>query len=176
MGRYVKNILISCGFSGFWDMHTFPNGNWLIKATKQKLVDLFLNDWQCQVENNTSCYNYRLFKTKFCFEKYLVNVPAKFRKYLVKFRTRNHMLPVETGRWRRIPRENRKCHLCHLDVGDEYHYVLTCNYLSNLRRLYIDRKFVVRPNAIKFSMLLNTNSPAKLRKLCIFIKSVFESL
>ena len=31
----VKNILISCGFSGFWDMHTFPNRNWLIKATKQ---------------------------------------------------------------------------------------------------------------------------------------------
>ena len=23
----VKNILISCGFSGFWDMHTFLNGN-----------------------------------------------------------------------------------------------------------------------------------------------------
>ena len=172
----VKNILISCGFSGFWDIHTFPNRNWLVKATKQKLVDLFLNDWQSQIENNTSCYNYRLFKTKFCFEKYLVNVPANFRKYLVKFRTRNHMLPVETGRWRRIPRENRKCHLCHLDVGDEYHYVLTCNFLNNLRRLYIDRKFVVRPNAIKFSMLLNTNSPAKLRKLCIFIKSIFESL
>ena len=80
----VKNILISCGFSGFWDMHTFPNRNWLIKATKQKLVDLFLNEWQSQIENNTSCYNYRLFKTKFCFENYLVTVPTKFRKYLLK--------------------------------------------------------------------------------------------
>ena len=86
------------------------------------------------------------------------------------------MLPVETGRWRRIPRENRKCHLCHLDVGDEYHYFLTCNYLNNLRRQNIDRKFVVRPNAIKFSMLLNTKNPAKSRKFCIFNKSIFESL
>ena len=100
-------------------MHTFPNRNWLIKATKQKLVDLFLNEWQSQIEKNSSCYNYRLFKSRFCFEKYLVNVPAKFRKYLLKFRTRNHMLPVETGRWRRIRREDRKCHLCQLDIGDE---------------------------------------------------------
>ena len=102
----VKNVLISCGFSGFWDMHT-PNRNWLIKATKQKLIDLFLNEWKFQTDNNASYYKYRLFKTQFCFEKYLVNVPAKFRKYLVKFRTRNHVLPVKTGRWRRIPREKR---------------------------------------------------------------------
>ena len=61
----VKNILIPCDFSGFWDMHTFPNRKWLIKATKQKLVDLFLNDRQSEIENNTSCYNYRLFKTNF---------------------------------------------------------------------------------------------------------------
>ena len=157
-------------------MHTFPNRNWLIKATKQKLVDLFLNEWQSQIENNTSCYNYRLFKTKFCFENYLVTVPTKFRKYLLKFKARNHMLPVETGRWRRIPRENRKCHLCHLDIGDEYHYLINCNFLNNLRRQYIDRKFYVRPNAIKFSMLLNSTPSAKLRKLCTFIKFIFDSL
>ena len=96
-----------------------------------------------------------------------MNVPAKFRKYLIKFRNRNYMLPVETGRWRPIPLQNRKFHLCHLDIGDEYHYVLTCNYLNNLRKHYVDRKFFVRPNAIKFSML---------RKLCSFIKSIFESL
>ena len=35
------------------------------------------------------------------------------------------MLPVETGRWRRIRREDRQCHLCRLDIGDEYHYMLT---------------------------------------------------
>ena len=86
------------------------------------------------------------------------------------------MLPVETGRWRRIPRENRLCHLCHLDIGDEYHYLLTCNYFINLRRQYIDRTLFVRPNVMKFSMLLNTKNPAKLRKLCIFIKSIFASL
>ena len=85
------------------------------------------------------------------------------------------VLPVETGRWRRIRREDRKCHLCQLEIGDEYHYMLTCSYLSNLRRQYKDRKFFTRPKTIKFSMLLNTTHPAKLRKLCNFIKSIFFS-
>ena len=34
----VKNILILCGFSGFWDMHTFPNRNWFIKATESRFI------------------------------------------------------------------------------------------------------------------------------------------
>ena len=54
------------------------------------------------ISNLTSCYDYRLFKTKFCFEKYLVNVPAKFRKYLVN-------LELEIV-----------CYQSKLDVGGEY--------------------------------------------------------
>ena len=62
-----------------------------------------------------------------------------------------------------------------VDIGDEYHYMLTCSYISNLRRHYIDRKIFTRPNTIKFSMLLNTTHPAKLRKLCNFIKIILVS-
>ena len=61
------------------------------------MTDLFLNEWKSQVEFNSSCYIYQLFKQKFGFEEYLINAPAKFRKYLIKFRTRNHRLPIETG-------------------------------------------------------------------------------
>lgn len=174
--KYVKNVLISCGFSGIWDTHMYPNRTWLIKATKQKLTDLFLNEWHSQLDNNSSCHNYKIFKTKFGFEHYLVSIEEKYKKYLVKFRTRNHRLPIETGRWRRIPRHNRTCHLCHTDVGDEYHYLMSCSHFSNLRKLYIDRQYFLRPNVIKFSNLLNIKHPAKLRKLCTFIKNIIESI
>ena len=30
----IRNILIFCGFSGFWDSLNFPNSNWLVKSTK----------------------------------------------------------------------------------------------------------------------------------------------
>jgi hypothetical protein len=46
---------------------------------------------------------------------------------LCKFRTTNHKLPIEHGRWNNIPRENRKCNLCNLEeIGDEFHYILNC--------------------------------------------------
>ena len=79
----VRSILISCGFSGIWDSQSFPNRKWLIKSTRQKLIDLFLNEWKSQVESNSSCYIYRRFKQKFGFEEYIINAPAKFRKYLI---------------------------------------------------------------------------------------------
>ena len=54
----VRSVLISCGFSGIWDNHVFPNSKWLVKATNQKLTDLFLNEWKSQVDSNSSCYIY----------------------------------------------------------------------------------------------------------------------
>ena len=157
-------------------MHVFPNSKWLVKATHQKLTDLFLNEWKSQVDSNSSCYIYRLFKQTFGFEDYLIHAPAKFRKYLIKFRTRNHRLPIEIGRWRRTPRENRKCHLCNTDTGDEFHYLLVCKELNNLRRQFIEANFIRRPNIITFSSLLNAKNKSTLRKLCIFVKHILESL
>ena len=133
-----------------WDNHVFPNSKWLVKATHQKLTYLFLYEWKSQVDSNLSCYIYRLFKQKFGFEDYLIHAPAKFRKYLIKFRTRNHRLPIEIGRLRRTPRENRKFHLCNTDTGDEFHYLLVCKELNNLRRQFIEANFIRHPNIITF--------------------------
>ena len=50
---------------------------------------------------------------------------------LCKFRTTNHKLPIEHGRWNtiisNIQRKNRKCNLCNLEeIGDEFHYISNC--------------------------------------------------
>ena len=61
--------------------------------------------------------------------------------------------------------------------------MLTCSYLKNLRRQYIDKKKIfVRPNSIvTVSSLLNATHPARvppatLRELCLFMKGTFDSL
>ena len=95
--KNFRSILISCGFSGIWDNQSFPNRNWLVNSTRQKMIDLPLNEWTSQIESNSSCYIYRRFKQKFGFDEYLINAPAKFRQYLIKFRTRNHRLPIKTA-------------------------------------------------------------------------------
>jgi hypothetical protein len=122
----LKNIFVTCGMNNIWDTHDFPNIKWLTLTVKQKLKDVFLNDWYSNLENASSCKNYRLFKDKFGFEDYLIKTSNNYLKYIIKFRTRNHKFPIETGQWNRTPLNERKCTLCNLTIGDEYHYLLEC--------------------------------------------------
>ena len=48
---------------------------------------------------------------------------------IIKYRTGNHRLPVETGRWDDITLNERKCKICITDgIGDSYHYLFTCDF------------------------------------------------
>ena len=44
---------------------------------------------------------------------------------ITRFRCGSHNLPIETGRWRRIPRQARLCSVCHV-MGDESHVLFNC--------------------------------------------------
>jgi hypothetical protein len=50
------------------------------------------------------------------------------------FRTTNHKLPIETGRWNGIDRENRQCLKCNSrSIGDEFHYIMECHFFTENR-------------------------------------------
>ena len=151
----IKHILCSSGYSGIWQTNIFPNKRWLASAIKQKYIDLFLNDWYNKVGSNI---NYRMFKHKFEFESYLTILPSNLLHYFSSFRTRNHRLEVETGRWTGIKYDESKCNLCKAEIGDEYHYLLTCKHLDNIRKSHIKPKYFKRPNIIKYGNLINTNN------------------
>ena len=44
---------------------------------------------------------------------------------ITRFRLGAHKLPIEKGRWTRIPREERKCPTCGV-LGDERHVIYDC--------------------------------------------------
>ena len=72
-------------------------------------------------------------------------------------------------------REDRKCTMCNSDnVGDEFHFILTCNNpeLVELRGIYISPYYTLNPTMEKLSELFN-NRGKKLFKLARF---VFEGL
>ena len=53
---------------------------------------------------------------------------------LCKLRTTNHKLPIETGRWNGIDRENRQCLKCNSrSIGDEFHYIMECHFFTENR-------------------------------------------
>ena len=44
---------------------------------------------------------------------------------ITRFRLGSHNLPIETGRWSRIKREDRLCRVCSV-LGDERHFLFDC--------------------------------------------------
>ena len=58
------------------------------------------------------------------------------RTEMTRFRVGSHRLKVETGRWSRLPKEERTC-LCIVGgVQDEEHVVFKCEYTRDLREKY----------------------------------------
>ena len=75
-----------------------------------------------------------------------------------------------------IPYENRLCTLCNLkEVGNEYHYMMTCTYFKDSRMKYIDNSLWKYPDIYKFSKILKSNDIVSINNLFKFIKcSIIE--
>ena len=80
-----------------------------------------------------------MFKDTFGFENYFDILEFRDIYTLCKFRTINHKLPIEIGRWTNIQRDRRNCKLRNSkDLGDEYHYIMMCTEMSVKRNKCID--------------------------------------
>ena len=120
----VKHLLCSHGYSGIWYSQSFINAKWLINSFTQKLKDSYIQKWYSSVNISSSNNNYRLFKDTFETSSYIKQLPHFLCRRFMAFRTRNHRFPVELGRWYGKPLNERICHFCYSDLGDEYHYLL----------------------------------------------------
>ena len=126
--------------------------------------------------SNSSCY--RLFKNDANFEEYLDNLSVKERTLLCRFRTTNHRLIIETGRWSGIDRAERLCNICNQGlIGDEYHYLIFIRMLfffNEERKMYLKNEYCQRPDVHKFSNLMNSHNDNELKKLCQLIKIILS--
>ena len=125
--------------SYIWTLQNCISKKLLKLVIKNNLIDQFKQIWNSSIETSSKRGNYKLFKGELKFENYLDILEDKDKFTLCRFRTTNHRLPVEVGRWKKIIRENRFCHLCsRRELGDEYHYIFGCTEFINERKLYFD--------------------------------------
>ena len=116
--RFIKSILNSSGRSDIWfrqpNQISFPLG----KLINQNLQEQFLQTWNSQLDNSSKGRNYSLFKSDISCETYITVLNGHMLHTMLKFRTSNHKLPIEVGRWNNTEISYRKCNLCQLnDTG-----------------------------------------------------------
>ena len=109
----IKNILDTHGVSDIWINQSFSSKTWSGLTIKQRAKDQFIQEWQNMLGSNKG-------------SMYL-NIRSSFESRITycKFRTGNHNLPVEAGRWEKpkIDHEKRLWDLYHKYIGDEYHFL-----------------------------------------------------
>ena len=149
----IKTTLDEAGFSSAWDaqeLHT----NYFKEFFSQRCDDIFLQKWHENMQENSQCTNYLMFKQDLQIEKYLLSLDNSLKYNLAKFRTRTHYLPVTKARFNKDDPIDVSCPLCESGkIGDEYHYLFTCEFFRNSRAKFIPK------------CLMSNESPDRMKKI-----------
>lgn len=172
----IKTTLDQLQLGHLWDTDpVYLNPNSLKTVFDKKLSMYYREQWADSVVESSACDTYVKFKDSLKFEPYLILLEPKLAIPITKFRTNNHRLPIVAGRYANIPREERICKLCNLNViGDEYHYLLICNHFAAERNQFIDCSYTSNPNISNMKRLLNSNDINVLNRLSKFISIIMN--
>ena len=161
----VKNIIQETGLNYIWLNNDVENIDNFCSIVNTKLHDHFTQKWNNDIFDSSKCLNYRLYKKELNLEKYICEMPLKSAIPLARYRTTNHRLPIEKGSWDRSRRDTRNCNLCNKNLlGDEYHFLLECDFFKTQRKLFIPKYYWKNCNTLKFSSLLSTQNMKLLKK------------
>jgi hypothetical protein len=150
---FIQNLLNSRGKSNIWLDQNSYSTVWLSSSVEQKLKDQFFQEWSENMNSTSKGLCYWIFKTELKIEKYISIWPYNYMFNFCKFRCGGHRLPVETGRWHNVSRADRSCRLCDsADIGDAFHYIMSCNYLKQ------ERENIYRVIAVIMSIPWNLRS------------------
>ena len=128
---------------------------------------------------------YSNIKSSYRRETYIDDVrDTQTRKCITQIRLSAHKFPIEQGRYKNIPREQRICNLCCNNlVEDEFHYLFICNEfsLTQRRQTFINDRLKVNTHFIKFDKtnlfdyILSLNDCSIFDLTVLFIKDIMEN-
>ena len=135
------------------DYRTFPH---LVRMFKRNLFKEYQEYWSkslnkdkfdSSVGNKLSLYSE--VKNEVRFESYLDLIKnVKTRVAVTKMRISCHLLPIESGRYEKIPRVERVCSLCNRsENGDEFHRIS----LSHMRGIFLESLYSINSNFTNMS-------------------------
>ena len=173
----IEHLLNNLGMSNIWLSGRALDPDSFSGMIQRRLTDIHWQNWHSEVESSGHCVNYRIFKESPTAEAYLTKVPRRKAISLCRFRAGNSKIPAVTGRYTGTDRNERLCHLCQMrEVGDEYHYILSCPFFTDARAKLIKKYYWTSPNTLKLTHLFTSPKVNELSNLARFIDIVNEAL
>lgn len=156
----IKRLLCHSGNPNFWiNQENLAPKDFMKNIISQQLENQYLQEWHFEVNRNRKCIVYRIIKEKVSLEPYLEKLNFIERRYLCKFRTGNHKLPITESRYvEGGGGVDVTCKLCNdNDVCDEYHVLFVCKHFEEQRIKYLKKYFYNKPSTFKMFLLFNSN-------------------
>ena len=109
----------------------YKNPNDIYTESMSKIKSA-IREKACDIDNHYRFYIYSKMNPTLLPSPFLTC--ANIGDAITRFRCGSHSLPIETGRWRRIPRVNRLCPKCYV-LGDESHVLFHCSVIPRIHHI-----------------------------------------
>ena len=172
----VKKLLESCGFGYIWRNQFVHNENQFLNEFKERIKDMYLQDWSSQVQLTSENRLYKNIKTNFKLEPYLNLNNRALRVSLSKIRLSSHIFNIERGRWGPVRQEvnERKCTVCRHEIENEFHCLIRCPRFNNERKGLLPNYLENEPTEYNFLKYLKSNCLKDQKKLSILCLKVMK--
>ena len=118
---------------------------------------------------------YRLINPSHGFPLYLsMSIDRHIKRIVTKFRFGLSDLRKNRFYYKQVDANDLLCPLCNMDVDDELHFTLVCQYLSPLRRNFIANKYFNQPCLFKLIMLLASENEDVVKQFAVYLYKAFK--
>ena len=130
----VKRLLSALGMEHVWQNQTTLSASRLKTAVQRKLEEGYVKYWETKkMENISKLAFYSSLDIKYTMQPYVTATrPPRHRSALAKLRISAHVLEIERGRYKGVPRGQRLCTACNT-LEDESHFLDSCKRYTQLR-------------------------------------------
>lgn len=144
----IKDLLNKNGMTCHYNNSCNNEHKNIHKTIFHKLSDIFHQEAFNTILNTQSkLRTYGLLKKQIGAEKYLFEITnPTIRQSCTKLRLSNHILNIETGRHKKIPKDLRFCPFCPNSIESEIHFLLDCCAYKTLRQNITQQIIKHQPN------------------------------
>jgi len=166
----VKLTLFQSGFGHVWVQQGVGDEKCFVILFKQRLVDMYRQDWNSALNDSARYDVYKMFKQGLYLEDYMDCVKIlKFRDSLIRVRLGISNLRVHKNRYAKADQQpDNSCPFCPNAVDDEVHMLYGCSEYQQLRPNFLRNVPVYNQN-MSFANIMSTSDAGKLRQLAWYL-------